>query len=456
MSIQPTKEELKDWDEQHYWHSFTPMAGYESLVIERAEGSCLYDTEGREYLDAASSMWCTVVGHNHPRVNAAITEQLGRVAHCTSLGMGADVTVKLAKRLADIAPGNLEKVFFSSDGSSAIEIAMKQAFQYWRQCDKPQPSKTKFLALDSAYHGDTIGATAVGGIERYLTAFRPLLCEVLHEAAPDVRDAPVQEHAELTQSALKRFDDLIAKHADELVAVVIEPLVQCAAGMLMHPPGFLAGLREITKRHGVLLIADEIAVGYAKTGKMFACEHENVVPDFLCIGKGLTAGYLPMAATITSAEIYDTFLNQSEAEDRTFWHGHTFSGNPLASAAALVCLDLFEEEQLLEAMKPKIARLAEHLDRLSLREEVIHPRQRGIITAFDLKQSGRSEFLDPASIGRQLAQYCLEHGVWLRPRPDMIYVMPPLSITLEEIDHMMQVIEESLDVVFQQTKQAIS
>ncbi len=446
--MKPTTEELRDWDEQHYWHSFTPMGEYKSLVIERGEGSTLYDTKGNAYLDAASSMWCTVFGHNHPRINEAITAQLSRVAHCTSLGMGADVTVELAKRLADLAPGDLDKVFFSSDGSSAIEIAMKQAFQYWRQCDSPKPNKTKFLSLESAYHGDTIGATAIGGIQRYLTAFRPLLCEVIHVAPPDTREVVQGKESDYLQESLSRFEAVIAENADELVAVVIEPLVQCAAGMVMHPEGFLKGLREITKRHDVLLIADEVAVGFGKTGKLFACEHEEVVPDFLCMGKGLTAGYLPMAATVTTPEIYNAFINSSEGADRTFWHGHTFSGNPLAAAAALACLELLDEEQVIQSLATTTDHLGEHLKRILQRPEVINCRQRGIIAAFDVKQPESGGFLDNQSAGRRMADFCLQNGVWLRPRPDMIYVMPPLSISHSEIERIMTVIEASLDEVF--------
>lgn len=441
-------EELRDWDEQHYWHSFTPMGDYKSLVIERGEGATLYDTQGKAYLDAASSMWCTVFGHNHPRINEAITAQLSRVAHCTSLGMGADVTVELAKRLAALTPGDLDKVFFSSDGSSAIEIAMKQAFQYWRQCENPRPEKTKFLSLESAYHGDTLGATAVGGIERYLTAFRPLLCEVLHVTPPDTREVIKGAEAEYLQESLSRFETVIAENANELVAVVIEPLVQCAAGMVMHPEGFLKGLREITKRHHVLLIADEVAVGFGKTGKLFACEHEEVVPDFLCMGKGLTAGYLPMAATMTTPEIYDAFVNGADGVDRTFWHGHTFSGNPLAAAAALECLDLLEKEKVIESLANTAGYLAQHLERISNRPEVTNPRQKGIIAAFDLEHPKGGDFLDNQSAGRRMADYCLQNGVWLRPRPDMVYVMPPLLIAPSEIEKIMTVIESSLDEVF--------
>ena len=437
--MQPTNDQLREWDQRHYWHSFTPMGEYESLLIHRADGATLYDVEGRAYLDAASSMWCNALGHNHPRINAAITEQLGRVAHCTSLGMGADVTVRLAKRLADMAPGDLEKVFFSSDGSSAIEIAMKQAFQYWQQAEKPQPAKTKFLCFEQAYHGDTIGATAVGGIGRYHEVFDPLLCEVVRVEPPDSR----REND--CQVGLARVEKVLAEQANTIAAVIIEPLVQFAAGMLMHPPGFLAGLRQLTEKYNVLLIADEVAVGFGKTGKLFACEHENVAPDFLCLGKGLTGGYLPMAVTLTTPQVYNAFLNRSPDEDRTFWHGHTFSGNPLASAAAMACLDVLEEEQIIEGLVPKIAHLGKRLEEIATHPAVKNVRQRGLIVAFDL-ETDSGDFLDEQSLGRRMARHALERGVWLRAKPDLIYVMPSLSITIDEIDQIMDVVAEAVSL----------
>ena len=433
--MNPTNDQLREWDRRHYWHSFTPMGDYEALVIARAEGSTLYDVDGKAYLDAASSMWCAALGHNHPRINAAVTEQLSRVAHCTSLGMGADVSVKLAKRLADLAPGDLQHVFFSSDGSSAIEIALKLAFQYWRQCDEPQPNKTKFLCFGDAYHGDTIGATAVGGIGRYHETFGPLLCEVIRTAPPDTR------HDDSPTEALARIGEIFSEHANGLAAVIIEPRIQFAAGMLMHPTGFLAGLRELCDRHNVLLIADEVAVGFGRTGKMFACDHEGVAPDFLCLGKHLTAGYLPMAATITSPRIYDAFLNRSLEEDRTFWHGHTFSGNPLAAAAAMATLDEFEGG-VMDALPERIAHLGERLCQIAANPLVKNPRQLGMMAAFDLDAQG--SFLDEQSVGRRLAKYALEQGVWLRAKPDLVYVTPPLNVSIKDLDRMMDVIADGL------------
>ncbi|MGL4515034.1 MAG: adenosylmethionine--8-amino-7-oxononanoate transaminase [Lacipirellulaceae bacterium] len=438
--------QLHDWDREHYWHSFTPMAGYEPLVIAHARGSTLVDVEGRELLDAASSMWCAALGHRHPRVTAAIAAQLDRVAHCTSLGMGADVAVRLAKRLADLAPGDLRHVFYASDGASAIEIAMKQAFQFWRQCDTPRTTKvplshrTKFLALEGAYHGDTIGALAVGGIGRYQSVFGPLLCEVERVPPPDTRSL-VDGGRDLVAEALENVEAKFRGRAHEFAAVVVEPLVQCSAGMLMHAPGFLAGLRSLCDEYDVLLIADEVAVGVGRTGRMFACDQEGVAPDFLCLGKQLTAGYLPMAATLTTPRVYQAFLNRSPDEDRTFWHGHTFGGNALAAAAALATLDELEEH-VLPQLPATIAHMAERLARLAELPGVLHPRQRGMIAAIDLVDSG--SFLDESSRGRRVARYALEHGVWLRARAGLVYLMPPLNVSVEDLDRMFDVVEGGL------------
>jgi adenosylmethionine-8-amino-7-oxononanoate aminotransferase len=449
MNEPPTRDDLRDWDRRHYWHAFTQMAEYEPLVIERAEGCWLYDIDGRKYLDGAASMWCNVHGHNHPRINAAIRAQLDRVAHATSLGMGCDTTVRLAKRLADLAPGNLEHVFFASDGSSAVEVALKMAFQYWRQCKNPQPPKTKFLALGEAYHGDTIGSASVSGIPRFHALFEPLLFDVVRGPIPDPQRIPVGTTGEQACNYfLGEFAALIEQHHHELAAIVIEPLVQCAAGIVVHPRGFLRGLCELARSHNILLIADEIAAGCGRTGTMFACEQENVVPDFLCLGKGLSSGYLPISATITHTEIYDSFLGRFD-QGRTLQHGHTFSGNPLAAAAALASLDLFEEERTLETLRPKIACIEEHLVRLADHPHVVRCRQRGLFAALELTPDRATGLPYPAAERWpwRVCREALTRGVWLRPLADVLYVMPPLAISLEEIDMMMDVLKTSIDAV---------
>jgi adenosylmethionine-8-amino-7-oxononanoate aminotransferase len=449
MNEQANSDDLRNWDRRHHWHAFTQMAEYEPLIIERATGCRLIDIDGREYLDGASSMWCNVHGHNHPRINAAIREQLDRVAHCTALGMGSDTTVRLAKRLADLAPGNLEHVFFASDGSSAVEVALKTAFQYWRQCENPQPQKIKFIALGEAYHGDTLGSASVSGIARFHALFKPLLFDVIRAPLPDPRRLPAgTPPADAAQHFLHEIEALLKRHHQELAAVVIEPIVQCAAGMVMHPPGLLRGLRELTQSHNVLLIADEIAVGFGRTGTMFACEQENVVPDFLCLGKGLSGGYLPLAATLTNDAIYNAFLGEFH-EARTLHHGHTFSGNPLACATGLASLDAFAEEQTLAKLPAKITRLSDHLCRLAEHPHVATTRQRGLIGALELTRDKSTSLPYPAAERRpwRVCREALARGVWLRPLADVLYVMPPLAISLDEIDEIMDVLSAAIDKV---------
>jgi adenosylmethionine-8-amino-7-oxononanoate aminotransferase len=425
------------------------MAEYEPLIIERAKGCRLYDIHGRSYLDGAASMWCNVHGHHHPRIDAAVREQLDRVAHCTSLGMGCDTTVRLARRLAEIAPGNLEHVFFASDGSSAVEVALKAAFQYWQQREKPRPEKTKYIALAEAYHGDTIGSASVGGIARFQGIFGPLLFEVVRAPVPDPRRLPEQRSPE--QAATHFLDELRAilrAHHQSIAALVLEPLVQCAAGMVMHPAGFLRGVRELTREFDVLLIADEIAVGMGRTGTMFACEQEGVVPDFLCLGKGLTGGYLPMAATLTHDEVYRTFLG-TYAEGRTLYHGHTYGGNPLAAAAAVATLDVFDEEQTLARLRQKMERLSQHLCNLAEHPHVVNTRQRGFIGALELTPD-KSKGMPYSTEERRAWRVCREalaRGVWIRPLADVLYVMPPLAISLEELDSLMSTLAVAIDVV---------
>lgn len=449
MNYEPTRAELLEWDRRHHWHAFTQMAEYEPLVIARAEGCRLIDIDGREYLDGAASMWCNVHGHRHPRIDAAIRNQLDRVSHCTSLGMGCDTTARLAKRLADLAPGNLEHVFFASDGSSAVEVALKAAFQYWRQCDEPRPEKTKYLALGEAYHGDTIGSASVGGIAHFQAIFEPLLFDVVRAPMPDPRTLPVGTPPEAaTQHFLGHLEQLLAAHYHELAAMVIEPLVQCAAGMVMHPPGFLHGVRELTRKYGVLLIADEIAVGMGRTGTMFACEQEEVVPDFLCVGKGLSGGYLPIAATITHGEIYRAFLG-THAEGKTLFHGHTYGGNPLAAAAALATLDVFDEERTLFQLPAKIARLNEYLCRAAEHPHLAQTRQRGLIGAMELVADQSSGLPYPVAERRawRVCREALSRGVWIRPLGDTLYVTPPLAISLEEIDELMGPLLASISAI---------
>ena len=432
----PTRAELLRWDRENVWHAFTQMAEYEPFVVERAQGCELFDLDGRAYLDGVSSLWCNVHGHRHPRIDAAIVEQLSRVAHVTSLGMSNPTTIRLARRLVELAPTGLEHVFFSDNGATAVEVALKMAFQFWRQCATPRPLKTKYLAFDSAYHGDTLGSVSVGGVARFHDLFQPLLFEVVRGPMPDSYRLPAGvDSAAAANHYLGIVERLVRAHHEELAAIVIEPLVQGAAGMVTHPPGFLRGVRELATRYDVLLIADEVAVGMGRTGRMFACEHEAVAPDLLCLAKGLTGGYLPLAATLATRRLWDAFLGDY-ASSRTFFHGHTYGGNPLGAAAALATLDVFDEERTLEAMSAKIERLAEHLTRIAQWPQVGDVRQCGLIAGIELVRDRASKIgYDWAERrGLRACQSAIRDGVWLRPLGNVVVIMPPLSVSLEQLD----------------------
>ena len=431
-------DDLAAWDRQHVWHAFTQMQEYEPLLIERGEGAWLVDTSGRRYLDGSASMWCNVHGHRHPRLDAAVREQLDRVAHVTNLGLSNPTTVAFARRLVEIAPPGLDRVFFTGDGSSATEAALKMAFQFWRQADRPEPARTRFVAIGDAYHGDTLGAIGVGGVDRFTTLFAPLTFEALRLPSPALPRPGKATPPSLAES-LAEFEALLAAHAGTVAAVIMEPLVQMAGGVLVHPEGFLRGVRAITRRHDVLLILDEIAVGFGRTGTMFACEQEAVVPDLLCLAKGLTAGYLPMAATLATGRIWDAFLG-AHAEQRTFFHGHTYGGNPLAAAAGLASLDVFRDERVLERLPEKIARLEARVARLAELPHVGEVRQCGLVAGIELVRergsAGRPAVPFPwqEQRGTKACLAARRHGALLRQLGDVVVIMPPLCIDEDEID----------------------
>jgi adenosylmethionine-8-amino-7-oxononanoate aminotransferase len=427
------------------------MAEYEPLLVQSARGSLLVDVEGREYIDGVSSLWCNIHGHRHPRLDAAIKAQLDEVAHVTLLGMAHPTTVRLARKLVEIAPVGLNHVFFSDSGATAVEVALKMAFQYWRQIENPRPRKTKYLAFDQAYHGDTLGSVSVGGVARFHEMFRPLLFDVIRLPAPQTYRLPAGVTREsVCDHYLAQLESALQLHADELAAVVIEPLLQAAAGMLTHPPGFLRGVRDLTRKYGVLLIADEVAVGMGRTGTMFACEHESVVPDFLCLAKGLTGGYLPLAATITTGGVFSAFLGRYE-ESKTFFHGHTYGGNPLGAAVALATLEVFEEERTLATLPPKVARLAEHLERIYEHPHVGDVRQRGFMAGIELVLDKPSQRPYPweEKRGIRVCQHALSEGVWLRPLGNVVVILPPLAISLAELDRVCLAVERGIEAATQ-------
>jgi adenosylmethionine-8-amino-7-oxononanoate aminotransferase len=435
-----TPAQLEQWDRDHVWHPFTPMQVYAAerpLIIERAEGCWLIDTDGNRYIDGVSSLWCNVHGHREPELDAALREQLDQVAHSTLLGISNIPAIKLARKLVELAPRGLNHVFYSDDGATAVEVALKMAFQYWRQRPEPRPHKTKYLAFTDAYHGDTIGGASVGGIARFHVLFEPLLFPTLRAPAPYCYRCPLGLERRTCQiDCAAQAEELIREHREELAAVVIEPLVQGAAGMITAPDGFLRRVREATRAHDVLLIADEVAVGCGRTGTMFACEQEQVVPDFLCLAKGLTGGYLPLAATLTTDDIYAAFLGRPE-EGKTFFHGHTYTGNPLGAAVALASLELFESRQVLANLPPKIDLLKHWLGRMAALPAVGDVRQRGLIAGVELLPV-------KDGMGRAVCRRARELGALLRPLGDVIVLMPPLAIDLPLLDRLCAIVYQAI------------
>jgi adenosylmethionine---8-amino-7-oxononanoate aminotransferase len=424
------------------WHPFTQMRGFaaeQTPVIERGDGVWLIDTNGRRYIDGVSSLWCNVHGHCHSGIDTAIREQLDRVAHTTMLGLSHPPAEELADRLVELAPRPspqeeprhpLSRVFFSDSGSTAVEVALKMAYQYWQQSSDARPSRTAFLSLEDGYHGDTIGSVSVGGIDLFHSLYRPLLFDSHKVPAGDV-DA---------------LAEALAAHDDEIAAVVIEPLVQGAAGIKLQPDGYLEAVRGLCDRHDVFLICDEVATGFGRTGRMFACEYERVVPDFLCLGKGLTGGYLPLAATLTTERVFEGFLGSHE-EFRTFFHGHTFTGNPLGCAAALAALDAFEQERTLERLTPKIALLRQLLaglvERLPHVQEV---RQLGFMCGIELAADPAHQVAYDAGLrmGHEVTLEARSRGAIIRPLGDVVVLMPPLSIEADELEELVEITADSI------------
>jgi adenosylmethionine-8-amino-7-oxononanoate aminotransferase len=399
-------------DRAHLWHPFTQQRGWareEPVIVERAEGTDLVDTDGRRYVDGVSSLWCNVHGHRHPRIDAAVRAQLDKVAHSTMLGLSHPPAIELAQRLVRIAPPGLTRVFYSDSGSTAAEIALKMAFQFWAQ--QGESGRTRFVALRDAYHGDTIGSVSVGGIDLFHSLYRPLLFDTLKAEPGDVEE-------------LRR---LLAGHAGQVAAVIMEPLVQGAAGMLVHPQGYLCAVRELCDEFQVLLVLDEVATGFGRTGRMFACEHEGVAPDLLCLAKGLTGGYLPLAATLASERVYEGFLGEFE-QFRTFFHGHTYTGNPLACAAALATLEVFEEERTLARLQPKIELLGELLGPLARHPAVTEIRRCGFMTGIEL-----GGYPVELRMGNRVTLEARRRGAIIRPLGDVVVLMPPLAISERDL-----------------------
>jgi adenosylmethionine---8-amino-7-oxononanoate aminotransferase len=412
-------------DRRFLWHPFTQQQGWaedDAPIIERAERCELIDVDGRHYIDGVSSLWCNVHGHRHPAIDIAIRDQMDRVSHSTMLGLSHRPAIELARGLVEIAPDGLSRVFYSDSGSTAAEVALKMAFQYWQQQGGAGAGRTRFISLREAYHGDTIGSVSVGGIDLFHGAYGPLLFGAMHAEPGDAAD----------------MERLLSEHEGEVAAVILEPLVQGAAGMLVHPEGYLREVRELCDRHGAFLICDEVATGFGRTGRMFACEHEGVTPDFMCVAKGITGGYLPLAATLTTERVYEGFLGRHE-EFRTFFHGHTYTGNPLACAAALATLRLFEQERTLELLQEKIALLAAMLEPVAAMPGVAEVRRRGFMVGIEL-----DGFPVEARAGHQVTLAARRRGAIVRPLGDVVVLMPPLAITARELRRLVAIVADSI------------
>jgi len=445
-------EELERWDKRYIWHPFTQMRDYcneNPLIIERGEGSFLIDIYDNKYIDGVSSLWVNLHGHRRKEIDQAIIDQVKKISHSTSLGISSIPAIGLAKRLVEIAPEGLSKVFYSDNGSTAVEIALKMAFQYWQQKSPPQKEKCKFICLDYAYHGDTLGAVSVGGIDTFHQLYKPLLFSNYRVPSPYCyRCSLGKTYPGCHLECVNRVEEVIKEHHQEIAALIIEPLVQGAAGMIVAPSGYLKEIRELCTRYNILLIADEVAVGFGRTGTMFACEQEEIMPDLMCVAKGISGGYLPLAATLTTEEVYSAFLGEYR-ELRTFFHGHSYTGNPLACSAALASLDVFEKDRTLKELKGKIDFLEEKLRPFKELPHVGEVRQKGFMVGIELvkdKQSKESYPLEE-KVGIRVILEARKRGLIIRPLGDVIVIMPPLSISCEDLGKLVKIVFHSIDKV---------
>lgn len=441
---------LREWDNEYIWHPFTPMQAYReesAPIIERAEGFFLIDTEGNKYLDGISSLWCNVHGHRVPAIDEAVREQLDRVAHSTLLGLGSVPSIELAKELIERTPAGLTKVFYSDSGATAVEAALKIAYQYHRQKPNPEPEREMFVCLGDAYHGDTVGSVSVGGMELFHGVYRSLLFPTLRVPAPvSVLTPPELSPEAYLAWCFSEVEAVIEEHHPKIAGVIMEPLVQGAAGIWVHASGYLKHIRELTRRFGIPLICDEVAVGFGRTGTMFACEQESVEPDLMCIAKGLTGGYLPVAATLASDEIFNAFLGRP-AEGKTFFHGHTYTGNPLGCAAALASLRLFDENRILENINHNARLLSERLAVLTDHPHVLEVRQKGIMVGIQLVEdrATRKPFPAEKRIGHQVTLAARKQGVIIRPLGDVIVLMPAPAMPGELINKLCDVAVQAIN-----------
>ena len=424
-------------DLKHNWHPYTQMKDCEDnppIPIKRAEGIRLYDYDGNFYYDTISSWWCNVHGHNHPKIKKAINDQLDSLEHVLFAGFTHEPAVDLAEKLAEITPDGLTRIFYSDNGSTAVEVALKMSFQYWQNTGVN--GKTKFLSLDRAYHGDTLGAMSVSGVDLYNKRFGALLFDSFKAPTPYCYRCPCgKEKDDCAIECLGLLDEILSAHAEEIAAVILEPILMGAGGMIIYPSAYLEGASRLAKKHNVHLILDEVATGFGRTGKMFACEHAGVVPDFMCISKGITSGYLPLGVTVTNDKVYNAFYDDYEKQ-KTFFHGHTYTANPVSCAAACASIDLFNEENTLKNVRQINSALNSFLEEVSAHPLVGDTRSIGAVGAIELvkDKETREPFGLEERVGSLIYKKGLEKGLLLRPLGNIVYFFLPLATTKEDLD----------------------
>ena len=444
------KKNLKAIDKKFIWHPFAQMKDWmkeEPVIIEEGRGAWIKDIDGKWYIDGVSSLWVNVHGHRKTAIDNAIKKQIDKISHSTLLGLSNVPATMLAEKIIKLAPKGLTKVFYSDSGSEGVEIGLKMAFQYQQQIDNKK--KQKFLTLVNAYHGDTVGAVSVGGIDLFHKIYKPLLFKSIKAPTPYCYRCPCKlARATCRMKCLGEVEKLMKKHHKELAAMIVEPLVQAAAGMLVYPKGYLKGIRKLCTKYNILMIVDEVAMGFGRTGKMFACEHEDIRPDLMVIAKGLTGGYLPVAATLATDRIFNAFLGRHDSK-KTFYHGHTYTGNPLGCAAAIASIDTFKNEKTIQALQPKIRLLETELKKFKELKHVGDVRQCGFLAGIELVKDKRTKKEYPMSdkIGINVIMEARKRGLIIRPLSDVIVIMPPLSISKVDLSGMLDIIYHSIKKV---------
>ena len=441
--------DLKQRDLTSIWHPCTQMKDHEFLPmvpIRSAKGIWLEDFDGNQYIDAISSWWVNLFGHANEKISSAIKQQLDRIEHVLLAGFTHEAAITLSEQLIKITPAPLAKCFFADNGSSAVEVALKMSFHYWKNVG--QPKKTKFINLSNSYHGETIGALSLGDVSLYKEVYEPLLLDVITVPSPDSFNRETGEsEQDYAARMFLHMEQALQQNSDEVCAVIVEPLVQCAGNMRMYAPNYLILLRKACGKYGVHLIADEIAVGFGRTGTMFACEQANISPDFMCLSKGLTGGYLPLSAVLTTNHVYEAFYDDYE-KLTAFLHSHSYTGNPLGCAAALATLDIFNTENVIETNKVLIEEFAKQCERFLDHPNIGDVRQRGMITAIELvkDKSTKEPYPWQQRRGLEVYKYGLKNKALLRPLGNVVYFMPPYVITTEEIKLLVDVAERGIEI----------